>query len=53
MFENLLIVVVISLWLSSMDEFIIERVSSNPRLWIGVDFISDDTIELILIIWCY
>ena len=32
-----------------MEEFVIEHYSPNPRLLIEVEWISDDTIDLVLV----
>ena len=45
-----LIVLVFSLSPSSIEEFLIESFSSNSRLWIEVDLICDDIIDLIIVL---
>ena len=44
-----LIVVVLSIWTSSMEEFKIERFSPNPRLSNDVELISDDTSDFMIL----
>ena len=40
-----------------LDEFMINPISPNPRLWIDVNLGSDDAIDLVLMliayVWCY